>query len=123
MSTKAINPSGNAIANETIAASSPSLDCSVDTSMISDNAVRWPIANSNRSRRAPVFLCLMLRVFNSEKPENDVMYAWACVPLTGMLNSFPANTFDVPSKPPEIKEEIVNTFYDWIVTLTGFLSY
>lgn len=38
----------------------------------------------------------------SENPENDVMYACAWVPFTGILNIFPAKTFDVPSKPPEI---------------------
>lgn len=51
-------------------------------------------------RVLPVVLCLKLTVFNSAMPENDVMYACACVPRTGMLNNFPAKTFDVPSKPP-----------------------
>lgn len=37
VSTKAMNPSGNAIANDTIAANSPSLDSSGDTSNRTDN--------------------------------------------------------------------------------------
>lgn len=49
----------------------------------------------------PVVLCGKVRVANSSVPENDVIYACAWVPFTGILNSFPANTFDVPSKPPE----------------------
>ena len=40
VSTNAINPSGNAMAKETIAASSPSLDSSVDTLRIFDTAER-----------------------------------------------------------------------------------
>lgn len=28
------------------------------------------------------------------------------MPLTGMSNNFPARTFDVPSKPPEIEQEV-----------------
>lgn len=58
----------------------------------------------------PVSLWRILTVFNSSKPENDVMYAWAWVPLTGIWKSLPASTFDVPSKPPEIyrKNQNVN---------------
>lgn len=51
----------------------------------------------------PVVLCRKVLVVNSAMPENDVMYAWACVPFTGILKSLPANTFDVPSKPPADK--------------------
>lgn len=53
MSTKAINPSGNAMAKETIAASSPSLDPSVDISRACAMAERWPMANSSKSREMP----------------------------------------------------------------------
>lgn len=52
-------------------------------------------------QKIPVVLCRRLTFFNSSMPEKDVMYACACVPLTGILNNFPASTFDVPSKPPK----------------------
>lgn len=38
----------------------------------------------------------------SSKLPKDVMYACACVPHTGILNSFPAKTLLVPSNPPVI---------------------
>lgn len=53
VSTKAINPSGNAIANDTIAASSPSLDSSSDTSSNPDNCLRYPTAKSSRFFTVP----------------------------------------------------------------------
>lgn len=40
VSTRAMKPSGNAIANDTIAASSPSLDSSVDMSRTRDSESR-----------------------------------------------------------------------------------
>lgn len=99
VSTKAINPSGNAIANETIAANSPSLDSSGDTSSSLDKCWRWLTANSSKLRTKPalidqhcirlvsngigewnfllntlpVDLCLRLTICNSSKPENDVI--------------------------------------------------
>lgn len=132
VSTNAINPSGNAIANDTIAANSPSFDSSGETSSNPDNCWRCAIADSSKFRTdpfcqweweksnqwqierdsfagslickennlLPVVLCLRLTFFNSSMPENDVMYACAWVPLTGILKSFPASTLDVPSKPP-----------------------
>lgn len=56
---------------------------------------------TNVQQGLPVSLWRMLRVFSSAKPLNDVMYACACVPFTGMPNILPASTFEVPSKPPE----------------------
>lgn len=53
VSTNAINPSGNAIANETMAASSPSFDSS-ETPKIFDNLSRYPIANSTKLRTKPL---------------------------------------------------------------------
>lgn len=58
------------------------------------------VANINMCVYLPVVLCRKVRVVNSAMPEKEVMYACACVPFTGMPNSFPANTLDVPSKPP-----------------------
>lgn len=58
VSTNAINPSGNAIANDTMAASSPSLDSSGDTfskrDNLGDNCCRYETADSNRFRTVPV---------------------------------------------------------------------
>lgn len=53
VSTNAINPSGNAIANDTMAASSPSLDSSGDTSSNRDNGSRCPTAKSSRFFTTP----------------------------------------------------------------------
>lgn len=39
-------------------------------------------------------------VFSSLGFENDVIYAWAWVPFTGILNIFPASKLLVPSNPP-----------------------
>lgn len=45
----------------------------------------------------PTLVCKSLKLLN------DVIYACACVPLTGMLNILPANTLLVPSNPPKTK--------------------
>ena len=39
-------------------------------------------------------------VASSSSPVKEVTKAWAWVPRTGIPKSFPASTFDVPSKPP-----------------------
>lgn len=54
VSTNAINPSGNAIANDTIAANSPSFDSSGETSNMPDNCCRYPIAISSKFRTEPL---------------------------------------------------------------------
>lgn len=55
VSTSAMKPSGKAIAKETIAANSPSLDSSVEMSRILDSWTRWWMARSNRSRLSPLW--------------------------------------------------------------------
>lgn len=66
--------------------------------------LRWKLHTvkgcNEEKKNLPVSLCCSTRVFSSWMPVKDVMYAWACVPFTGMLKSLPANTLDVPSKPP-----------------------
>lgn len=54
VSTNAINPSGNAIANETMAANSPSLASSGETSNNPDNCCRYDIASSSKFRTDPL---------------------------------------------------------------------
>jgi len=52
-------------------------------------------------------------VFNSLGLENDVIYAWACVPFTGILNIFPASKLLVTSNPPVKKQLLKNALiYD-----------
>lgn len=48
-----MKPSGKAIAKETMAASSPSLDSSVETDRTCAKSLRWPIDSSRRSRESP----------------------------------------------------------------------
>lgn len=54
VSTRAMKPSGKAIAKDTIAASSPSLDSSVEMSRILASWPRYCRASSSRSRLSPL---------------------------------------------------------------------
>jgi hypothetical protein len=100
VSTKAINPSGNAIANEIKAANSPSLASEAMTLKMGISLVLQDKASSRRSRGSPPVFGSKILLRKSVNPLNDVMYAWACVPLTGILKSLPAKTLLVPSNPP-----------------------
>lgn len=100
VSTKAMNPSGNAIAKEMSAASSPSLASTAKTLNSGANLSRHLLDNSSRSYCTCVVLCVNNFLCNSTTPVNEVMNACACVPPTGMLNNLPARTLLVPSKPP-----------------------
>lgn len=102
-STTAINPSGNAIAKDIKAASSPSLASASPSTWKSGSNFNLQLeANSRRLRGSPPPFGDSIMLRKSEKPVKDVMKAWACIPLTGMLYSFPARTLLVPSKPPVI---------------------
>lgn len=100
VSTSAINPSGNAMANEMSAASSPSLASVPNTLNNGASFSRHSVAITDKSICTPVVRCANVFFSNSSTLENDVMKACACVPPTGMLNSFPASTLLVPSNPP-----------------------
>lgn len=64
VSTNAINPSGNAIANDTMAASSPSFASPGETSNNPDNCSRYPKAISSKFRTTPM---------SKRKREKDLM--------------------------------------------------
>lgn len=100
VSTKAMNPSGNAIAKEISAANSPSLASSGPMSSRVDNFWRQSMLSWRRSFAWDVFLHCSRVLRNSSTDVNEVMYEWAWVPFTGMLNNLPARTLLVPSKPP-----------------------
>lgn len=95
-----MNPSGNAIAYDINAANSPSFASVQTTWNNGTNSFLQFVANSNKLTGSPPNFGNNICVLNSEKPVNDVINACAWVPLTGILNNFPANTLLVPSKPP-----------------------
>lgn len=102
VSTSAVNPSGNASANEISAASSPSL-ASVPKSLNSGAILsRHCVANFDKSCTSPDIRCASIFLSSSITLEKDVMNACAWVPPTGMLNNLPARTLLVPSKPPTL---------------------
>lgn len=60
--------------------------------------------NSKTLTTSPDLLHLISRILISAAELNDEMNEWACVPLTGIPNNFPANKLDVASKPNRIYE-------------------
>lgn len=107
VSTSAMKPSGKAMANEINAANSPSLASVPTTLNRSTRRARHVVDASSKSTSSPPPLCINVCVRNSLRPVNEVMYACAWVPFTGMLNSLPARTLLVPSKPPTINNSLV----------------
>lgn len=73
MSTKAIKPSGKAIANDIKAANSPSLASIENILKIGSSLVLHVKANSRRSRGFPPHFGARKMFRNSEKPLKDVM--------------------------------------------------